>query len=268
MLIPMIKNLYIYPIKSCGAVEVDSIEIDQQGPRFDREWMLVDENGKFLSQRRLPLMAHFLVNFEKDNLKVTSPNGESLLIPLGKRSSEKTPIKVWKFEGLAEDCGDSAANFFSEHLGLTARLVRSIPELGRQVSQTWTNLLAETRFSDGYPLLVLSEQSIEAIEAEAKTPIDIRRFRPNIVVTAAHPFAEDEWQLLKLPELTLDCVKPCERCQIPTMDPVHLKQQPNVRKALEHLRMSERGILVGQNAVPNRLGTIRRGESIQLLKRG
>lgn len=191
----------------------------------DREWMLVDSDGLFLTQREYPRMASLRVTVGEDVLCVDAVRTTTLRIPLQAATAAQTiAVRVWDFEIQAEDAGDSAAAWFSTALETACRLVR-FPAQGKRFANTkWTgDTLAPTRFADGYPMLLISEASLDDLNrraaAQGRDAVPMNRFRPNIVISGIEAFEEDYAASYLLDNgIQLRPVKPCPRCPIPAVD--------------------------------------------------
>ncbi|MBA3595679.1 MAG: MOSC N-terminal beta barrel domain-containing protein, partial [Polaromonas sp.] len=226
----VISALWVYPVKSCAGVQMPEAILTETGLEFDRAWMVVDERGEFVTQRELPRMALIRPQLKTQDMVLRAPGMLALHIALD-QVQEPVRVKVWNDEVQAYDMGAVAAQWFSDFLGAKLRLVRFDPEHKRPSSTRWTGgVQALNQFSDGYPLLVLSEASLtglnDRLQAAGGAPVTMQRFRPNIVLGAAlGPASEtlaahDEDRLDELQVSTdqgvarLKPVKPCARCPI------------------------------------------------------
>lgn len=245
-----ISGLYLYPIKSGAAVSVDAWDLDDRGLRHDREYMVVDAEGVFLTQREVPKLA--LVSWQQPH--VVTPIGRAAVVPSGQRE-----ITVWDFHGTAGDCGDDVAGLLSSFLERPCRLVHAGPGLRRRSDDGASGI----GFADGYPLLLIGEASLEALNERLPTPLPMDRFRPNIVIAGSEPFAEDQWLRIKLGGVPVDVVKPCLRCAITRVD-----QATGVRgdgeplRTLGQFRKVKGGVQFGQNLVHRATGTLRVGDPV------
>jgi len=253
-----ISGLFLYPIKSGAALSVASWELDDRGLRHDREYMVVDEAGAFLTQRELPKLA--LVEAELgEPLVVRTPLGAAAALPGAFRD-----IEVWGYEGRAADCGDEVAELLSGFLDRSCRLVMAGPALGRRSDDGASGIA----FADGYPLLLIGEASLAALNERLEQPLPMNRFRPNVVVAGSGPFEEDEWLHVELGTVGADVVKPCLRCAITRVD-----QATGVRgdgeplRTLGQFRKVKGGVQFGQNLVHTGTGTLSVGDSVSVRER-
>ncbi|RQM50643.1 MOSC domain-containing protein [Paraburkholderia bannensis] len=227
----VIRALFVYPVKSCGAIALDQAQLETQGLAWDRHWMVVDANGRFVSQREYASMARIVPVFAQDGVQL-SMDGVSggLHLPFAPRGDEaRVQATVWgdTFEALDE--GDEAAQWFTRALGVPVRLVRFAHDVTRLASKKWTlDQDAPTQFADGFPILVTSESSLAELNArlaaKGAPALPMSRFRPNIVVDGGEAFDEDFIDTLSIEDedggeaVVLRFVKPCARCPITTID--------------------------------------------------
>ncbi|WP_176080122.1 MOSC domain-containing protein [Paraburkholderia tropica] len=227
----VIRALFVYPVKSCGAIALDHAQLETQGLAWDRHWMVVDANGRFVSQREYASMARIVPVFAQDGVQL-SMDGVSggLYLPFAPRGDEaRVQATVWgdTFEALDE--GDEAAHWFTRALGVPVRLVRFAHDVTRLASKKWTlDQDAPTQFADGFPILVTSESSLAELNArlaaKGAPALPMSRFRPNIVVDGGEAFDEDFIDTLSIEDedggeaVVLRFVKPCARCPITTID--------------------------------------------------
>ena len=252
----VISALWVYPVKSCAGVQVREAILTETGLEFDRAWMVVDEHGEFVTQRELPRMALIRPQLKTQDMVLRAPGMLALHIALD-QVQEPVRVKVWNDEVQAYDMGAVAAQWFSDFLGAKLRLVRFDPAHKRLSSTRWTGgVEALNQFSDGYPLLALSEASLaglnERLQAAGSAPVGMERFRPNLVLgPAPGPAADalaahDEDRLDELQVSTeqgvarLKPVKPCARCPIPNIDPATAISSPEVSDMLQTYRQDPR----------------------------
>ncbi|MBC3928879.1 MOSC domain-containing protein [Undibacterium sp. CY21W] len=226
---PSISELTMYPIKSCAGIALTEAVITASGLSYagvcDREWMLVDESGLFLTQREYPRMACLRITIAGDTLRVDTDAMATLSILLkANADAQKITVQIWETEVIADDAGEEAAIWFSQALGTRCRLVRFSPQAQRYANTKWTgDTLAPTRFADGYPLLLIAQASLEDLNrraiAQGRQAVPMNRFRPNIVIDGVEAFEEDYAASYLLKNgIQLRPVKPCPRCPIPAVD--------------------------------------------------
>jgi len=239
-----IARLYVYPVKSCAGVELREAVLTETGLDLDRAWMVVDENGVFVSQRELPRMALIRPQIRLSDVVLRAPGMLALHLQID-TVEEPVKVRVWDDEVQAYDMGAVAAQWFSDFLGRKLRLVRFDPEQQRLASLKWTGgAEAPTQFQDGYPLLVTSTASLDLLNAKlvaaGHAAVGIERFRPNIVLAGLEAHDEDRLELIRIAAdegtVELRPVKPCTRCPIPNVDPATAQVDPAVTDTLQSYR--------------------------------
>lgn len=261
---PVLTELNLYPVKSCAGVALREATITAAGLMtnhiYDREWMVVDAQGGFLTQRTHPRMALITPRLKTDTLELRAPGMLVLEIPLDLPDPEEAPtltVRIWKDTVKAYDCDETTATWFSEFLGQPCRLVRFHPDAKRVADNKWTNgTLASTLFSDGYPVLVISEASLadlnEKLIAQGRTELPMNRFRPNIVVNGIGAFEEDYLESFQIGGTWFKPVKPCPRCVMPAIDQATGESGPSPLDTLQTYRANAKldgGIAFGMNAI-------------------
>lgn len=265
----LISALYVYPIKSCAGVQLQEVIVTETGFEFDRAWMVVNDKGAFLSQRELPQMALIQPQLKHCEMVLRAPGMLALHIKLDEVESPAR-VRVWGDEVAAFDMGALAAQWLTDYLGIRARLVRFDPAHQRASAPDWTQgIHALNQFSDGFPLLVVSQASLnqlnDKLAAKGSPAVSMSRFRPNIVLGSAadagEPGAmtahdEDRLDVLHIStgqgSLQLKLVKPCARCSIPNIDPVTALSTHDVGDMLQTYRSDPRvagALTFGMNAV-------------------
>lgn len=256
-----IARLFVHPVKSCAGTEVQEALLTEAGLELDRAWMVVDAHGTFLSQRTLPRMALVRPRVVGQELVLQAPGLPELRLGVG-AAVAGTTVMVWKDTVPALDTGDMAARWLSTFLGQPCRLVRFDPAHRRLSSLDWTGgLEAPNRFSDGYPVLVAGEASLDdlnqRLRAAGHAAVGMERFRPNVVLGGIEAFDEDRVEQVCIgtgdgQEVHLRLVKPCARCPIPNVDPATAESHPAVGDTLRTFRQDPRldgAITFGMNAI-------------------
>ena len=262
-----LSGIHVYPVKSCRGIAASAWELDRFGLHLDRAFMVVDKAGSFLTQRQDPRLACVETALEESALVLRAAGIGELRVPLHGGAGERLAVTVWRHAGDGIDQGPGPASFFGELLGRAARLVRIPPEHERRVNPRHTAAPAYTSFSDGYPLLILSQASLAALNRRLAEPLPMNRFRPNLVFAQSEPHAEDGWKRIRLGALELEVAKPCDRCAITTTD-----QESGERRSSEPLRTlalyrrQEGAVLFGQNAVHRGTGQLRVGTPVEVLE--
>ena len=245
-----ISRLFIYPVKSCSGIEVESLSFDQNGPVGDRRFVIASPAGDFITQREVPVMARIQPEFNAGDLVLTYPGRSEIRVSTG-TSVKPQRVRIWSDEVTGVDCGNEVAAWLSDILAQSARLFMLPEHNPRRADTEYAPEDIAVGYADGFPLLVVTQESLDALSEAAELPVDVRRFRPNVVVEGgASAFVERGWSALNTDngeQLTL--VKPCERCVIPTRDPDTLESSPEVVSALKALCRLDGQIIFGQNAL-------------------
>ena len=252
--------LYVHPIKSCGGTAPNEALLIETGLEFDRAWMVVDAQGRFVTQRQLPRMALIQPTLKALAMVLRAPGMLAWSVPLGEVGAA-VRVTVWNDEVAAYDMGDATAQWFSDFLGQQLRLVRFDPAQKRIASAQWTGEIeAAAAFSDEYPLLVTSQASLDElnrrIAASGAAPVTMQRFRPNLLLDGLGAHGEDHLDEIHFdtPDgpVRLKLVKPCARCSIPDVDPLTAETSHTVGDALATYRADARlngALTFGMNSV-------------------
>jgi uncharacterized protein YcbX len=233
----------------------------------DRLFMVVDDDGRFLSQRSHPRMATIQTRLDETWLTLGHPQAGSVRVPRGVCGGERRPVTVWKDTVEAEDAGPEAADLLSTVLGRSTRLVRLPDDARRWVSSSRGRVGDRVGFADAFPFLVTSTASLEALNRRLDRPVGMDRFRPNLVIDGCDPHAEDEWTTLRVAGVTFHLVKPCARCSVVAVDQKRGALTPEILKVLATYRTVDGDILFGQNAVHDGLGTLCVGDEVEVESR-
>jgi uncharacterized protein YcbX len=257
-----LSQLILYPIKSCAAMAVEEAIVTVSGLAaqgvHDREWMLVTDEGQFLTQREFPRMAVIVPRVENSALVVTAPGASPLRLPLALEQVAPTRrVQIWDDFVDAIDCGDGAAAWFGDVLGTRCRLVRCKPDAARPTSEKWTGgAPSSARFADAYPLLLIGASALDEINgrmrAAGRAALPMDRFRPNLVVADTDPFEEDYTASLRVGEIVIRPVKPCARCPIPAIDQATGIPGPDPLDILQSWRAKailDGAVCVGMNCI-------------------
>jgi uncharacterized protein YcbX len=220
-----VKSLHVYPVKSCGAIDLSEATIHERGFAYDRNWMIVAPDGSKITQREVPQMAQIKPLLEGDNLILSHITCQPLQIPLDNQSGDFLNVEIWGHRCNALDEGPAAAAWLSSLLHRDARLVKFDPSHVRRVDEVWAGSSgAHTGFSDVLPFLITSEESLNVLNeyraAAGLAATSMSRFRPNIVIDGAGPFGEESIAALAVPGSIgkLELVRPCSRCVITNID--------------------------------------------------
>ncbi|UEG50114.1 MOSC domain-containing protein [Ferruginibacter lapsinanis] len=262
-----VSELYIYPIKSLGGIAVSSAELTDRGFQYDRRWMLIDEGNNFLTQREYPQMALLQVDLIGDHLVVSHKiNKASINISVIPESQEMIIAKVWSYKGKLQLVSTVADKWFSTMLSIPCRLVYMPDSTIRKVSSYYAVNKDITSLSDGYPLLLIGEASLQDLNSRLSAPVPIDRFRPNIVFSGGKPFEEDTMAVFEINGINFYGVKLCARCAITTIDQNSAEKNKEPLKTLASYRKKNFNIYFGQNVIHGGSGKINIGDTIRVIK--
>lgn len=260
-----LSEINVYPIKSCRGFSTPSWSLEDEGLRLDRRWMLVDENGMFITQREHPRLALVSIIAETDQLRIHALQMHELVVPFSKNSPSTLHVTVWDDTVEAAVVSDKASLWFSNFLGTSCQLVAMTERTNRLVEQEYAFNQETVSFADAYPILLISEASLEDVNTRLPAPVGMNRFRPNLVVRGCTPFAEDSWKVIQIGGLRFKVVKPCARCVIPTVDPATGEKGIEPLRTLAAFRSVNNKVLFGQNLLPANTGTLRVGDEVTIL---
>jgi uncharacterized protein YcbX len=261
-----ISSIIYYPIKSCRGFDVEAANVERMGLQHDRRMMVTTPAGDLLTQREYARLAWVLPTLNDSMLELSAPRFDSLQIGV-QTTGTPVSVNVWEHKGIqAIDQGEEAAQWLSDWLGTDVRLVHMADGYKRLVNEKWAvHEDDHTSFSDGYPILIASEEGLADLNTRLESPVPMNRFRPNIVVSGGHSFVEDTWNRIRLGDVELAVVKPCARCVVTTIDKETLEQRKEPLKTLAKYRKHELGAIFGQNVIPINEGNIRLGMNVVVL---
>lgn len=260
----ILSDIFIYPVKSLAGIRVENWEVVETGLKYDRQWMLIDENGQFLSQRRLPKMALIHTQLTESELILSAETFADLHLPLAFEGGEIIKSTVW------EDCCDGlhvsneADAWLSEVLQTTCKLVYLPTQTKRGVDLKYATQSDRTAFSDGFPFLIISQNSLNDLNSHLENPVEMARFRPNLVISDCEAYAEDSWREIKIGSIEFRLPKPCSRCSVPAINPITAKVGKEPLTTLNRLRKVNGKIYFGQNALHNQLGELKIGDKVNV----
>jgi uncharacterized protein YcbX len=257
--------LFVHPIKSCAGIAVTRASLTRRGLLDDRRWMVVDENGCFLTQRKLPRMALVRTQLRPSGLRAEAEGVSPLELPLTFTAGERIDIEVWRHHGPALRHAAGSA-WFSEVLQRPAQLVCLPDEIVRPVQWAEAQPDDQVSFADGFPLLIASSSSLADLNERSNFQSEMRRFRPNLVIDGAPPWAEDEWRLLRIGGVRIRVGTACARCSIPGLDPDSGTPTKEPLRTLATLRRRDHEVYFGMNALPDGTGELAVGDVVEVLE--
>lgn len=260
-----VHSLHIYPVKSLSGIQVSSFELDDFGPKGDRRWMIVDENRNFVTQRGLPELAKIATAVVDGCVTIRIPGEGDFDL---KVAGEELRVLVWR-DWVKAESGEADANeALSRFCGKALRFVYMPDSSFRRVDAGRVTEYRRVGFADGFPLLITTLDSLGELNGRLEESVDMRRFRPNIVVEGSAPWQEDHWRRIKIGALQFDIVKPCSRCVLTTVNPDTGLKDPGVQplRTLSGYRKTPDGVIFGQNAIHESPGVIRVDDSVTVIE--
>lgn len=253
-----VSQLWIYPIKSMTGISLDSVQLEKRGFQYDRRWMLVDKDKRFITQRQYPRMTLIEPSFESDvmdfGLSVRAPDMPVLIIPYPDPQIElydEVQVTCWDDQVTAHHINTAIDNWFSEFLDVDCQLVYMPDSTLRAVDPDYARSAQGddiASFSDGFPNLVISEASLHDLNSRLDIELTMNRFRPNIVLSGCEPYAEDRLGHFKINQIDFYAVKPCSRCVITTINPqTGEKESKQPLQILSQFRKKNNKVFFGQN---------------------
>lgn len=261
-----ISQIFIYPIKSLGGINLQQAEVSDRGFKYDRRWMVVDSNGRFLTQREFLVMALLKVSLAKDGLLVTySVDGSNILIPFEPIKKDIIEVVVWDDTCKGQLVSDEVDTWFTQKLNMDCRLVYMPDDSHRPTDERYTYNGQITSFSDGYPFMMIGQASLDDLNGRMTQPLGIERFRPNIVFTGGDAFEEDLIDEFTINDINFNGVKLCARCVMTTIDQQTAEKGKDPLKTLASYRLKNNKIYFGQNVVHSGTGFIAVGDELTVL---
>jgi uncharacterized protein YcbX len=260
-----VSGLIIYPVKSLAGIELQQSEIDSMGLKYDRRWMLVSAEGNFLTQRTLPQMALIKTAINNGQLTLSMEGKGSHVVATSTENVEKMDVTIWKDKLQVQKVGKDSDAWLSEILGVDCHLVYIADDVLRQCDPDYAEEGERTGFADGFPMLFISKESLADLNQRLDVAVDMRRFRPNVVISGCEAYAEDDLKYFSISDVKMRGVKPCSRCPMPTVDPdigVRVGQEPIA--TLMKYRKWDNKVFFGMNVIHQQQGIIKVGDKLVL----
>ena len=258
----IVSALFEYPVKGLKAHEICCATVNKRGLAMDRRWMLVDEEGVFLSQRTLSALTQFAPGFD-DRLSIKYlPSGEEQVIEL-ESFSEQMEVNVWGQDCLAHAAVHGVNDWLSDKLDKKVRLVYMNTNDIRPVESSENDDIVS--FADGYPVLLASNASLADLNNRLAEPIGMERFRPNIVIDGEVPYEEDGWQRIKVGTVIFRVVKTCARCHVINIDQTTGLSTKEPLKTLSTYRKEGNKVNFAVNLIPENEGIIHEEDEVVIL---
>jgi uncharacterized protein YcbX len=259
-----LSDIIIYPVKSLAGIHLTQWQITKTGFLYDRQWMLIDNQGQFLSQRHLPKMALISTALTDNQLILFAPNQQNLVLALAPTDGEVIVSTIWHDQCAARSVSQEADDWFSHFLNTDCQLVYLPDEINRIVDNRYAQASDHVAFADGFPFLLISENSLVSLNEAMHAVLTMNRFRPNLVIADCPSYAEDSWREIRIGDIDFRLPKPCSRCAVPTIDPETAQTGKEPLTTLNRLRKWQNKVYFGQNAIHNQIGTLTVGDSVQI----
>jgi uncharacterized protein len=264
-----LSEIYIYPVKSLAGIKVQSAQVEERGLQHDRRWLVIDQENNFVSQREKPEMALMDVQINENSLEIShraKPDLGTLIVPIYPETLDFLTVSIWDDTTEAVVVNEECNRWFSEALEGNFRLVFMPDTSVRTADRRYAPFDANVSFADGFPYLLISQASLDNLNAQLDTPVEMLRFRPNFVVTGSQPHAEDNWKVFTINSLTFFGVKPCARCTMTTVDLHTAQTGKEPIKTLATYRRQNNKILFGQNVLAQSEGVIGVGDFVTIVQ--
>lgn len=262
-----LQSITIYPIKSSSGIQLSSSWVEELGLAFDRRFVVASPAGEVFTARTEPRLCLIQANLTANGINITAPSMPVLSIEYAKLSSEYQNVTVWKSIINSQKSAEQYNQWFTRYLGKPCQLLF----FGENSERFVKNKNSQVSFADGYPLLLISQQSLTDLNQKlgASNGVSMTQFRPNIVVDGCTSFAEDTWKHIRIGEVEFEVTKPCSRCVFTTINPktAEKNSQQEPLKTLKSYRQVESGdVMFGQNIVPLNQGQIKMGDKVEVLE--
>lgn len=263
----LVQDIFIYPIKSLGGIRLSEAVVEDKGFQYDRRWMLVDDAGVFITQRKHPKMALLSVELDEKELLVFNKQKPEtrVKIPLNFALGSEQKVTIWNDEVLAKTVQSDLDEWFSDFFGFRASLVMMPESTHRKVDEKYAVQSNSVSFADGMPYLLIGQGSLDDLNSRMDVPVPMNRFRPNIVMAGGTPFLEDSLRKIQIGQVEFQIVKPCARCVLTTVDQNSGTKGKEPLKTLASYRTINRKIYFGQNLVALQGGKVSVGDEILIL---
>lgn len=268
---PSVSALYIYPVKSLGGISLASSKITKRGLEYDRRWMLVDDHKQFLTQRAHPQMALLKTAIDETSILLhhSDDPGDFLRLPLQPVPKETVTVKIWDDYCEGQYAEEEQNEWLSKKLGISCKAVFMPDDSKRKLDPKYAKNDEDiTGFADGYPVLLISEASLQDLNNRLDKPVPMDRFRPNIVIAGTAAFAEDTMKIFRIGSSNFYGVKLCGRCIITTTNQQTGERGKEPLKTLAGYRTINNKVCFGQNVICEEGGSISIGEHVEIIEKG
>ena len=262
-----LTGLHLYPIKSCAALSPPQAMVEARGLVGDRRWMIVDGQNRFVTGREHPRLVLIRAEPGPQGLRLRAPGMAELFVDWPQPSADRAKVVVWDSTVDAVFAGAQAHRWFSQFMRHEVKLVHMDAQAWRRVNPKYSQPGDQLSFADAYPLLLLAQSSLDALNARLRNPVSMLRFRPNLVISGVPEHAEDGWRRIRIGGIEFEFIKPCVRCGfvnvLPESGTLDLGAEP--LRTLATYRRAEKGVIFGQNLIARGNGRLRLGDKVEVI---
>lgn len=262
----ILSSLNIYPVKSLQGTALGEAEVQDRGLQLDRRWIIVDQEGMAVTQRKHPQMALIKVEITEQGLQLNAPDMPLLEVNFGENTGKTCEAEVWGTRCTGVEVSAVANQWLSDYLKMPLQLVYMPDDTKRLVEKEYNINNHITSFSDAYPFLLISEASLAELNTRLEQPVPMNRFRPNLVVSGTEAFAEDTWKKIRIGEVIFHVVKGCGRCVFTTVDQETGIKGTEPLRTLAQYRKVGKKVIFGQNLLQEGNGTLKVGDKLEVLE--
>ena len=257
----VVKELYIYPIKSLAGISVESAQAEEMGFENDRRWMLIDEENQLITQREHPELSQFYPQIKGDEMEILHNDSVHKFL-IGESLDEPIFSKVWDDESKVVEVNKATSRWFSKELGFGCKLVKIINKGDRKHNSSRLNQTLDVSLADAYPYLLIGSESLDQLNEKLKEKITMQRFRPNIVISTVVAHEEDFFDIFQIGNLKFKNAKPCGRCVMVNNNPQTASVSKEPLKTLSTYRTSNNNVYFGTNILCLNEGKIAVGDTL------
>ncbi len=265
----LISHLYVYPIKSLGGILLDEVALTDRGLENDRRFVLIDDNNRFISQRELAKMA-LLHTVICGNQLLVFEKGDStnlLKLDLVPASGDLVHVVLFNDESEGWVMSKEINDWFTMKLDRNCRLVFMPDAVKRKVDPLYAHNSEIAAFSDGFPVLMIGQASLQDLNNRLDQWVPMNRFRPNIVFSGGTPFEEDTMKAVMINNISFSAVKPCARCVVTTIDQETGLKGKEPLRTLNKYRQLNNKLYFGQNILYRGAGILKIGDELKVMQR-
>jgi len=257
----VVKEIYIYPIKSLAGISCKNALAEEMGFENDRRWMLIDAENQMITQREHRIMSQFYPQISDGKISITFKD-QKHEFSINEQLENAIEVNVWDDKSEVVEVNQETSKWFSKHLGFECKLVKIMKIGSRKHESSRLKETFNVSLADGYPYLMIGSQSLDFLNEKLTDKITVLRFRPNIVISSEIPHEEDDFDTFKIGEVDFKNIKPCGRCIMVNNDPENGKLKKEPLKTLSKYRAVNNSVLFGTNIVSLNSGIINVGDEL------